>query len=60
MIETTHDLNKTLQEEKQLIFYKIMKYPIPKESDFFLFNEKIKEKAEHQIKRIGEFTPTQG
>jgi hypothetical protein len=60
MTNTPNDLNQTLNQEKQLIFYKIMKYPIPKESECFLFNEKTKEKAEPQIRRIGEFTPTQG
>lgn len=54
MIETTHDLNKTLQEEKQLIFYKIMKYPIPRESAYFLFTEKGKAQ-QPIIQRIGDF-----
>lgn len=43
-----------LEHEKQLIFYKIMKYPIPKESDFFLFDEKGRG-DEAKIQRMNEF-----
>jgi len=50
---------KLLEQEKQLIFYKIMKYPIPKESQYFLFDEKNKGEKE-KIKRIGEFSKQEG
>ena len=47
------DLQNALKEEKQLIFYKIMRYPIPKDWNFFLYNEKlISSKVE--IQRLGQ------
>lgn len=47
-------LTNTLQLERQLVFYKIMKYPVPSEAEYFLFDEKAKVDAVH-IQRLGNF-----
>lgn len=36
------ELGTTLQEEQHLTFYKIMKYPVPKQAKYFLFDENTK------------------
>lgn len=43
-----------LEQERQLAFYKIMKYPIPRETEYFLFDERIKTDPVH-IQRLGKF-----
>lgn len=43
-----------LDQEKQLIFYKIMKYPVPRESELFLFDEKGRS-SQAEIQRLGQF-----
>ncbi|MEI8092547.1 MAG: hypothetical protein WCG98_10800 [bacterium] len=53
-MQANEKLQTTLDQEKKLIFYKIMKYPVPRESQYFLFDEKIKiEQA--PIQRLGTF-----
>jgi hypothetical protein len=34
--------------DKNLIFYKIMKYPIPKQKDFFEFQQKLNSKENNK------------
>lgn len=48
------DTFQFLDQEKKLIFYKIMGYPIPRESQYFLFDEKM-QTSQPNIQRIGEF-----
>lgn len=47
-------IQNTLQLERQLVFYKIMKYPVPSEAEYFVFNEKAKGDPVH-IQRLGNF-----
>ena len=54
MKESNQQLQETLKNEKELIFYKIMHYPVPKQFAYFLRNEKIAPKAKKPI-RIGDF-----
>ncbi|MEI7563678.1 MAG: hypothetical protein WCJ39_08880 [bacterium] len=48
------ELHNTLRDEKELIFYKIMKYPVPKQFSIFLCDEK-KRKQTPQTVRLGNF-----
>lgn len=48
------NLTKTLELERQLVFYKIMKYPVPREAEYFVFDEKAKVDQVH-IQRLGNF-----
>jgi hypothetical protein len=48
------NLQNTLEQEKQLIFYRVMKYPVPRETAYFLFDEKTKASEAH-IQRLGNF-----
>jgi len=50
----TSNLTKTLELERQLVFYKIMKYPVPRDAEYFLFDEKAKMDQVH-IQRLGTF-----
>jgi hypothetical protein len=47
-------LQNTLQLERQLVFYKIMKYPVPSEAEYFVSDEKAKMDSVH-IQRLGKF-----
>jgi hypothetical protein len=50
----TSELQNMLKDENQLIFYKIMQYPVPKQFDFFLCDEK-KIKQTTKPVRLGNF-----
>ena len=54
MKNPSSELQNTLRDEKELIFYKIMHYPVPKQFDLFLCDEKKTKQTASPI-RIGNF-----
>lgn len=51
-----HPLAHTLNDNEHLVFYKIMKYPVPHNYQYFLFEKKTQQKQE-DILRAQEFPP---